>query len=266
MVETHVCEFCNSAFSSKSNLVAHQKRAKKCLKLRSETITEHLFSCEWCKKLFSTNQYLKKHTTTCKAKCEQEYKLALKQKEKTAVKTEKFYEKMMEKKDKQISDLLEKLGTIAEIGVKKDTVRVTNNIVNSMVPYDLTKQSINEIVNEKFTREHITGRDDGVATFAVSNLLKDESGKMKMTCTDTARRVFIYRDADGNFYRDVRADGFLGMYIPAVTKKSCAIASALENIDEIVEITSYAMSIDPSTIGGKMATKLVQKPLNESSL
>jgi hypothetical protein len=51
------CEFCNKTFSTKSNLVKHQTKTKKCLKMQNKE-PEIIHACAYCKKeFFSKDNY-----------------------------------------------------------------------------------------------------------------------------------------------------------------------------------------------------------------
>lgn len=51
------CEFCNKTFSTKSNLVKHQTKTKKCLKMQNKE-PEIIHTCAYCKKeFFSKDNY-----------------------------------------------------------------------------------------------------------------------------------------------------------------------------------------------------------------
>jgi len=65
------CTFCNKEFSSKSNLVAHQKTAKFCLEIQGKN--DKKFECEYCSKKFTQNQSLIDHFHACKEKGKKEY-------------------------------------------------------------------------------------------------------------------------------------------------------------------------------------------------
>jgi KilA-N domain/Meiotically up-regulated gene 113 len=120
------CEFCKKTFSTKPNLVAHQKTTKYCLEIQGKTNT--LFKCEYCEKYFTCNQRLNEHVNNiCKIKykCnyEQEVKklkeemAVYKKQEKSRMKEKelffeqqrKFFEKTIDDKNDYISKLEAKL-------------------------------------------------------------------------------------------------------------------------------------------------------------
>ena len=258
------CEFCSSQFANKYILNTHQKTAKKCLSLQQKN-PELQFVCNHCTKLFTTKKILKEHENNClekKIKTEKEQIHT----EYLILKTQiENKEKENQELKKQVKELQEKLANIAEIGAKKDTkttntYRVNNNnIVNNLVPYDLDKDKILTIVDEKFNENYLYARENGIANFAVNNLLKDNEGNLKLTCTDTARKIFVYKDTNGNFYKDPNANGFLENYMPAVKKKSYEIISDKDG-EEMVELTDCVTSIEPINISNKLAGKLLAKP------
>jgi hypothetical protein len=66
------CEFCKKTFSSKPNLVAHQKNAKYCLELQGKS-NDH-FKCNYCEKVFTCQQRLTEHKmSVCKMKDKANY-------------------------------------------------------------------------------------------------------------------------------------------------------------------------------------------------
>jgi hypothetical protein len=239
------CEFCNSSFSSKGNLTLHKKTAKKCLLLQGNfnEIKTKTFTCNICDTIYLSNKSLKEHSKKC------------------FVDVNKFLElkKQLESKDIQIKDLQDKLANIAEIGAKKHTTNNYTNITNQLAPYDLNREKIYAIVNEYFTEDHLYARENGIANFAVNNLLTNDEGQIKMTCTDTSRKIFAYKDKDGKIYKDPNATGFLDTYIPAVKRKSYQIISDKDGT-EMIELTECVMTIEPTILSNKLAGKLTIKP------
>jgi gas vesicle protein len=254
-----VCTFCNSSFSSKSNLALHQQRAKKCLKLRNKELPAD-FSCEKCGKLFTSKYNLADHTEKCDGNMMQMYK-DLEHRYQTVVSsfTEKITEMKvklemkdeqlrnkdteLEKKDKQIAELQKQLGTIAEIGAKKNTtvnnsVRYTN-VVTNLVPYTLDDETINRVVDEKFDEKYLRDKSKGVAKFAAIHLLQGENGTMKMKCTDISRKKFIRIDHNNNVHVDMNASTLLNPLLPAVRLKSAEIIK--DKVDDDLHILTYCM-------------------------
>lgn len=58
------CQFCHNVFSTKPNLIHHQRTAKYCLKLRND-IKPVEFKCHICNKVYTSNYRLASHLTKC---------------------------------------------------------------------------------------------------------------------------------------------------------------------------------------------------------
>jgi hypothetical protein len=256
----NTCEFCNTSFSTKYNLEIHKKRAKKCLliqnqkTIQSEIIKDN-FSCSCCNKIFTTNQYKNEHEKKCINKTTQKYLLLTKEKE-------------IQELKEQVKDLQNKLASIAELEKKKPTTtttkntnvfRINTNIINQLAPYDLDKDKIRAIVNEKFTEEHLYDQETGIANFAVKNILTNDDGQLKMVCTDISRKIVSYKDTDGNIYKEPNANTFMETYIPSINTKSYQLISS-KNDDDMVALAKCFGSIDNATIVSKLVSKLVPNP------
>ena len=107
-----ICEFCKSSFSTKSNLIAHKKRAKKCLVLQNNLSSKELFNCKECEKTFTKKQTLQAHIILCPFKTEKITRLCEKIKEYEIIMNEK--NEQIKKQDIQIKYLQDKLENIEE--------------------------------------------------------------------------------------------------------------------------------------------------------
>ena len=54
------CDFCKRTFSSKSNLLNHQKTTKYCIEMQGKQPT--YFECEFCNKKFTSHQNQIEHS------------------------------------------------------------------------------------------------------------------------------------------------------------------------------------------------------------
>ena len=277
MSSNFTCEYCSSTFSSKSNLQVHMKRTKKCLKLRNQSTEDddNLFTCYKCDKKFTSKQSLNEHFNHCSIQIDKYMQLEKNYQE--LLKNYEIIKTLLKEKEKQNHELKEEnkilqeqIRNIAEIGAKKDTtitnntIKVNNRIIQQLAPFDLTREKIENIVNEKFTEKHLLAKENGIAYFAINNLLKDdETGKLKMMCTDTARKIFIYKDENGDVFKDPDASEFTKMYIPPLERKSYKLMAEKDAeddnfynyIDFIGEIKE-----NPSIISNKLSKTLVSKP------
>ena len=66
------CEYCKKDYTTKGNLVKHQRTAKYCLEIQekihgenSDKIELRTFNCEYCTKKFSQKSHLSRHIPLC---------------------------------------------------------------------------------------------------------------------------------------------------------------------------------------------------------
>jgi len=211
------CEYCETLFSTKSNLCNHQKTAKFCLNKRKIINEEYKCSCQ---KIFTTKITFDRHKKICNIsdiinpykencmKLENENKIYI---EKLKNKDEQLKDKdeQIKDKDKHIKELEDKLANIALAGVTKSTT--TNNISNNNKILNISALDINDIdkiksiLDDKFDHNYIIDGQKGVAQFLVDHYLKDDEGKLKYVCTDPSRQIFKYKDDLGDIQKDVKA-------------------------------------------------------------
>jgi hypothetical protein len=198
------CEFCSKTFSTKSNLISHQRTTKYCLDIQGKE--NKTFVCTFCSKTFSLNQTLQEHYQTCKQK-----------KHNDIVKIIQEKDKIIQEKDEYIAKLearLEKFeDAIIESSKKPNTTNnntdnsTTNIIVTNNNTLNLTdKEAIKEIVNEKLTQNYVCNGQRGLAKFAYDNILTDENGNLKYKCVDPSRQNFEFTNNNGIIERDVKAN------------------------------------------------------------
>jgi hypothetical protein len=109
------CDFCNKLFSTKPNLVAHQKTAKYCLEIQGKTNDQ--FKCRYCEKVFTCQQRLIDHTeSSCKMKdktnyeqeilkIKEEFLLYKKQEKIRSKEKDVLYDQQLKEKDLKFSTL-----------------------------------------------------------------------------------------------------------------------------------------------------------------
>jgi hypothetical protein len=223
------CEYCHKIFSTKGNLIAHQKSAKYCLSLQG--VENNNFKCDYCDKTFTVQKILNEHTHSCKEKKKKEKDeenlksleniKTIKKLEKEVDKLKKCketsdnYEKQLLEKDRQIDILKETIAKLeaklekfedAVIASKKPATTTNNtNIVMANTLNLNDTERFKAIIEEKLTKNVVCNGQRGLAKFAVENLLKDSDGKLMYKCVDPSRHNFEFTNSDGIVEKDVRA-------------------------------------------------------------
>jgi len=225
------CEFCKKTFSSKPNLVAHQKNAKYCLELQGKSNDQ--FKCHYCEKVFTCQQRLTEHKiSVCKMKDKANYETEiLKIKDDYQEKEAYYQEKLKDKEEK----LREKNEYIAKLEAKlekfenavtnmaaatthaleaktakastttnNNTTLNTNITVNNVL--NLSEEHVKKVLTERLNYNVVYAGQAGLATFVFDNILKDATGKLIYRCVDASRQMFEFVDENGETVRDMKAE------------------------------------------------------------
>lgn len=257
------CEFCDSKFTKKCNLLYHQRTAKYCLANRG--ITNNQNTCEICNKNFSEKRQLQIHMEKCssiKRALEMEEQLRKKdalnlnltKKLIEAIQQNKDYETTIEKLEKQISDLQSKLENIAIQGVKKST---TTNILKLQ---PLTKDWL-DAQALLLTDDHLSQGITGLAQFAADNSFKD-----RVICTDMNRKSLRYKEGDGKVSKDPKGKKLSKMFFESIKSKADNILpDMIEKIKQELDDAGEEPSVFDA-IAGKMTELInVEKGIKQIS-
>jgi hypothetical protein len=245
------CKYCKNKFTNISSLNKHIKYAKYCKNKRNEK-EEILFICDGCDNNFTSNYNLTKHIQTCslsiEKRIEKKFTIQLEEKDKT-----------IQKYEKQIKELQDKLEHIAVKAVSRSTYSTSNktrinNYIQQLQP--LTEEKLKESVNN-LTIDHIKKGPEGYAQYALDYPLKD-----KMVCVDFSRRKIKFKDNDGNVITDHEMTGLATKFFNSIKDKNkeliCLYANELKEklgddniMDTMVKIFDYKMAVDKGSDGEK---------------
>lgn len=198
------CEYCKTKLTSLSSLNYHKKTAKYCLQLRNQN--NNNFICEFCRKGFASNYWLKNHIT----KCNKNFSYVLEKNESLLKENDEFkknqekLETKIEEKDMyildlkaQIKELQDKLENVAIKAAERPTIQNNNRIsqiINNLQPLKMEDFKHH---TQYLTLDHIKDGASGYAKYALEYPLKD-----KVICVDYARRKVKYKDENGNLVND----------------------------------------------------------------
>jgi hypothetical protein len=203
-------------FVNDNSLKNHQRITKYCLiKQKKELI------CEYCNFISYSNKDFEYHQNNCitflknviKELQDENKDIVHYQNEtefykKQLIDKENYYEKQLVEKDNQIKHLQEQIVCITKTAVSKPTTTNNNNINNkilNMSVLNLDNENVKSIINDKYNLDVISEGQKGVAKFATNFLLKDSDGNLNYVCTDPSRKIFKYKNHDGELEKDINA-------------------------------------------------------------
>jgi hypothetical protein len=248
------CEFCKNKFSTKANLIHHQKTTRYCLKLRDKQ-PKKIYSCKLCKKEYTSNFRLSAHLVKC---IENSSELIQLRDELKIVKNDNnnlikqvFYQ------TQTIKDLHDKLENVAIKAVSRPTTSNKTHITNyihNMKP--VTDEHLLDNVHH-LTIEHIKKGPEGYAEYALEYPLKD-----RMICSDYARRKIKFKDTDGNVITDPEMTTLARKFFLSIKEKNkeliCKSANELREkigddnvMDTVVKMFDYKSDIEKGSDGEK---------------
>jgi hypothetical protein len=256
------CEVCKNKFSSKPNLIHHQKTAGYCLKMRDSTEYKKSYICEFCKKEYTSKFRLTTHLIKCLENSSElielrdELKL-IKNSDKNSVTQISFLYDELKKRDNTIKDLQKQIENIAIQAVKRPTTSNRTNITNyiqNMKP--VTDEHLLDNV-QHLTIEHIKKGVEGYAEYALEYPLKD-----RLICSDFSRRKVKFKDNDGNVITDPEMNTLARKFFHSIKEKNkeliCRSANELKEklgddnvMETVVKMFDYKSDIEKGSDGEK---------------
>lgn len=217
--KTNKCKFCDRTYSTRSNLVCHQRTAKFCLKIQGKHISKNTLICFKCKTVFTQRHRLEYHIQRCREdyddmkqhvaelrKRVDDYdKLCQKvldlETENDNLKTK--YKKLKRVASQQTGDIHYKDGKIDVYREQIDKPSTVNNSVNYVnaklaslpvgnVPA-LTEQHMENVIQEHYTldkfKKGVYGLTDLISIMITH---EGEGGEIERNyvCTDISRNKF----------------------------------------------------------------------------
>jgi len=217
----NICEFCKKEFTTKSNLLSHQRTTKYCLEIQGKNIEN-----------FKKTKNLKKHYNSCKLKeqklikekthieydmkiksIEEEYKILIIQKD-SKYKTEidilnssiiqkdqiiEKLEKKMETYEKRLFDMASRPTTNNTNSNNKTIVINNMPLTNEVLRQSAKTFSIDYAKNINGITRHFT-----------------ESLEDHITCTDSSRNVFKYTNEKEEEIIDTDLENIIPQYLIAI--------------------------------------------------
>jgi hypothetical protein len=273
------CEYCNNVFKSLKTLNQHKRLAKFCLIKQKKQLI-----CEYCNDISYSDKDFEYHQNHCiiflKSKNQElEEKIKeLQEENKEKIKelqeenkdilyyqneTEFYKKQIVEKneqlieKNNQIKHLQDQIVSITKTAVSKPTTTNNNNINNkilNMSVLNLDSENVKNIINNNYNLDVICEGQKGVAKFATNFLLKDSDGNLNYVCTDASRKIFKYKNNDGELEKDINA------------QKLTDILSDNGIFNTTSQITKDHWTNDDGSIDDDKFSKLFSKTLEINSL
>ena len=243
------CEKCGKILISKQNLNLHIKTCKEILKYQlsekdveilsikkdyEQLITEKEIEISSLKKDYE-HQITEKEIEILKNNHEKQlskhitehnnYKNMVTKKQEKYIQEITKYQSNIEHKDelideykKQIADLQDRLERLHVKAIEKPTI--TNNNKIDLKCFNLSQETINDKIFSKFNDNYMYNGMSGLAQFVKDHVITLEDGSIVYACFDKARKIFKYKDKNGNIIKDPKALKLIALIQPALKEQS----------------------------------------------
>ena len=229
IVKQFKCEKCDKILNSKQSFNLHIKSCKEILKfqLSEKDLEILLIKKDYEKKLSDKDSEI----LLIKKKYEKQITLNINYKNDIEKNQEKYmseitkYHYNLEHKDelideykKQIVDLQDRLERLHVKAIEKPTI--TNNNKIDLKCFNLSQETINDKIFSKFNDNYMYNGMSGLAQFVKDHVITLEDGSIVYACFDKARKIFKYKDKDGNVIKDPKALKLIALIQPALKEQS----------------------------------------------
>jgi hypothetical protein len=247
---SYKCDTCKTTFKNKTNLNAHIKTAKYCIKLRENILSEEAsLICNVCNSLFSTKFNLQKHFGTCSShvgymKFKDLY-IQSSAKNDLYEKQLEMLQKQLDDKEKQLTDkddliqgIRQDLQELSMEAVKRpSTINNTNNNTNNILIASLAEWNPDEIIkNVEASPMSEATFDEGLPAigthYAKQQTIFQDSIPLR-TC-DRSRKLFQRKLADGVIVKEKNAITFIKTVQPTILNHSIPLHERRQSDYDIV--------------------------------
>ncbi len=223
-----------------------------------------IFSCQYCNKILTSKQRKNDHENICKVKKEKIIKDNISELDFLRSEIEnlnkiiKIYEinhkkikkefdinkKELDKSKSENQKLREEVASLnganqvySEITKNNNKITINNNTKTNNNNYskNITFNSslnlndidtISDIINNKYSIDHLLQGQKGIAHFILEHFLKDDDGNLKYICSDPSRKVFNYQTEEGVVEKDLSANKLTnGIVAGGIKEKTINLAS-----------------------------------------
>jgi hypothetical protein len=205
------CKYCSREFSTMSNLYAHQKKAKYCIRKQEEIKQEELNEkrkCEACNATFSSVSNLNKHRKTCIDYIVNDTKKEMKEH------YEKLIEEIKQQYDKRIQELL---NINKNISSKKTTIN-NGNVTYNHIDFSRIPALTSEYIVQQaayLERKHLNNANQ-MGHFIHKELMKN------VFVTDRTRGKVVYVDENSIPVTDCTVEAILQKMLEPIQSQLAA--------------------------------------------
>jgi hypothetical protein len=144
------------------------------------------------------------------------------------------FRKQIDKKEDEITDFKDRIERMGTIAIKKPTT--TNKTINHLELNQVISQDhINNKITSKFNDQYITNGMKGIVDFVDDHIIKLDNGSYIYGCYDHSRKMFKYKDNDGNEVKDPGAGKLIKMIQPGLLDQTKVLHQYFDNECSILE-------------------------------